>query len=258
LIYKPHENHTFRISGSVAYRPPSILETHNDVRNVVIPFNFSASSVGSQNLEPEKIVSYEAGYQGWYLKHRLRVRGDVFFNHISNFIGGAATLDPLVFTFGNLGQADLYGAEVGLEFLATTWLTGFINYSTVQVHQTSDLVAQQGLITRGAPPYKVNAGLRGEWENGFSAEALLHYVAAASYPISTGYPFFSSTFGGFDQPVNSVPNYTLLNVRGAYRFWKDKAEVAVSAFNALNDRHRENPVGEVIGSRVMGWLTIRY
>jgi iron complex outermembrane recepter protein len=113
-------------------------------------------------------------------------------------------------------------------------------------------------VTRGAPPYKINAGLRGEWENGFSAEGLVNYVAGASYPISTGFPFFASTFGGFDQPVNSVPSYTLLNVRGAYRFWKDNAEVAVSAFNALNDRHRENPVGEIIGSRVMGWLTLRY
>ncbi len=258
VIYKPHEDHTFRISGSVAYRPPNLLETRNDTRQVIIPFAFSTTLLGSRNLHPEKIVSYEAGYQGWYWKHRIRVRADAFFNHLSNFIGSASTADPLVFTFGNLGQADIYGAEVGAEFLATSWLTGFINYSTVQIHQTGDLIAQQGLLTRGAPSYKINAGLRGEWDSGWSAETLVHHVSAASYPISPGYAFFADTFGGFTPPVNAVGGYTLLNLRGAYRFWHDKAEVAVSVFNALNDHHRENPVGEEIGSRVMGWLTLRY
>ena len=37
-------------------------------------------------LAPEKIVSYEAGYQGWYWKHRLRLRANMFFNHITDLI----------------------------------------------------------------------------------------------------------------------------------------------------------------------------
>jgi iron complex outermembrane receptor protein len=253
----------FRVSGSVAYRPPNVLETRADVRQTIIPFAFTQTQIGSTNLVPEKIVSYEVGYQGWYWNHRIRVRADAFFNHLSNFIGGATTGDPALFTFGNLGQADIYGAEVGAEFLATSWLTGFINYATAQVHQTGDLIAQQGVVTRGAPPYKLNAGLRGEWENGISGEALLHHVASASYPVSQGYPFFADTFGGFIPPVNRVGAYTLVNLRGAYKIWRERstgreAEVAVSVFNAVNDHHRESPVGEEIGSRTMGWLTVRY
>jgi iron complex outermembrane receptor protein len=106
-------------------------------------------------------------------------------------------------------------------------------------------------------PYKINAGLRGEWDNGLSAETLVHHVSAASYPVSLGYQFFE-TFGGFTPPANRVGAYTLLNMRGAYLFWHDKAEVAISVFNALNDHHRENPIAEQLGSRVMGWLTLRY
>ena len=57
-----------------------------------------------------------------------------------------------------------------------------------------------------------------------------------------------------------------MSLRVAYRFWKEQtttghpreAEVAVSAFNALDDKHKEFPVGDTIGSRVMGWLTVRY
>jgi iron complex outermembrane receptor protein len=259
LIYTPQEDHSFRISGSVAYRPPSIFESHSDVRQNIPAFGFTGTAIGSPNLVPEKIVSYETGYQGWYWNHRIRFRVDAFFNHLSNFIGSAPTPDPNVFTSGNLGQADMYGAEIGAEFLATSWLTGFINYSTVQFHQTGDLTAQQNTFaTRGAPPYKINAGLRGEWENGFSAETLVHHVASANYPVSPGFQFFADTFGGFTPPVNRVGAYTLVNLRGAYRFWHDKAEVAISVFNALNGHHRENPIGEEIGSRVLGWLTLRY
>jgi iron complex outermembrane receptor protein len=203
-------------------------------------------------------VSYEAGYQGWFLKHRLRVRGDVFFNHLSDFISVVPTADPTVFTTMNFGQADLYGGEAGAEFLATSWLTGFVNYATVQLHQTSDLIAAQSLSTRGTPPYKINAGLRGEWDNGLSAEALVHHVSAASYPVSLSFQAFAPLAGGFTPPDHRVGAYNLLNLRGAYRFWKERAEIAVSAFNALNDEHRENPVGEIIKSRVMGWLTLRY
>ena len=259
LIYKPHTDHTYRISGSVAYRPPSLIES----RTLVFSSDSSGGSVftatGSRNLNPEQIVSYEAGYQGWYFNHRVRIRADLFFNHLSNFIsGGAPTSDPLVFSFANMGQADMYGGEVGAEFLATSWLTGFVNYSTVQLHQTSNLVTAQAInATRGAPPYKINAGMRGEWDNGFSAETLVHHVSDASYPVSPTYQLLAPAFG-FVPPANSVGSYTLMNMRGAYRFWNDKAEAAVSVFNTLNDYHRENPIGEMIGSRVMGWLTYRY
>ncbi|MEW6245605.1 MAG: hypothetical protein AB1555_02720 [Nitrospirota bacterium] len=37
-----------------------------------------------------------------------------------------------------------------------------------------------------------------------------------------------------------------------------EAEVAVSAFNALNDKHKEHPLGDEIGSRVRGWVTLKF
>jgi iron complex outermembrane receptor protein len=47
-----------------------------------------------------------------------------------------------------------------------------------------------------------------------------------------------------------------MNIRAGYRFWQNQAEFAVSVFNALNDRHREHPLGDILGSRVMGWFTL--
>ncbi|MEK6640981.1 MAG: TonB-dependent receptor, partial [Nitrospirota bacterium] len=71
---------------------------------------------------------------------------------------------------------------------------------------------------------------------------------------------------GVTVPSTSVSSYNLLNIRVAYKFWQEKAEagylrdaeVALSAYNALNDEHKEHPLGDTIGSRVMGWITVRY
>jgi len=264
LLYKPAQDHAFRLSGTIAYRPPNIGETHTSLLNQFPTFAQTFTVRGSRNLNAEKITSLEGGYQGWFLRHRLRFRGDVFYNHISDFITGAVTSDPAVVSFVNLGKADIYGGEAGVEFLATTWLTGFANYSTVQLWQSSDLIASGGFLQRGAPPYKASAGLRGEWDNGLSGEAAVHHVAAASYPVSFLFGIFATTLppqggaGTFTAPDTRVGSYTLVNLRGAYQFWHERAEVAVAVFNALNDRHRENPTGDLIGSRVMGWLTIKY
>ena len=70
----------------------------------------------------------------------------------------------------------------------------------------------------------------------------------------------------FPTATQRVGAYNLLNLRGAYRFWQQRAaagynreaEVAITAFSALNDKHQEHPLGEIIGSRVMGWLMLRF
>lgn len=247
----PHPDHTLRISGSVAYRPPTLLDANTvAVTNTVgLGPTITSTFSGTSNLDPEQMTSYEIEYQGWFAQHRLRGRGALFFNQISDLIasntGGTTSV--------NNGDADIYGGEVGLEVLATPWLSGFVNYAYQNISQT---FAQNQ--RRGAPNSKINGGIRTKFKNGLSGELLVHYVGPATYPIR---PEFA-TFAGLSLiPASSVPNprvesYTLVNLRGAYRFWEDKAEIAVSIYNALNDRHREHPQGDIIGSRILGWLTI--
>ena len=259
LLYRPAPDHTFRLGISVAYRPPTLNETFFNSRAITtLPLPFPSppprTTQGSTGLAPEQIVSYEAGYQGWYLKHRLAIRSSLFFNHIS---------DLIVPTFPQPtqgGNADIYGGEAGIEFLATTWLTGFANYSYQEIGQTFTADAR-----RGGPRFKWNAGLRGEWDNGLSGEIGYHHVGAATYPVNMAFTQFAF-FGGFIPPNERVGSYNLLNLRIGYKFWQQKAEAgylrdaefAISAFNALNDEHKEHPLGDTIGSRVMGWVTVRY
>ena len=254
LLYKPIEEHTFRLGVSVGYRPPTLLETYFNAL-VVTPVPPPTVTHGSTNLDPEQIVSYEAGYQGWYFKHRLNLRASLFYNHLSDLII-PSTPQPI-----QGGNADIYGGEAGVDFLVTRWLSGIANFSYQEIHQTFTGDAQ-----RGGPRFKWNLGLRGEWENGLSGDIFYHYYGAATYPVNQAFFTFASVPPGFTPPNPRVGSYNLLNLRGGYKFWKQKAaagylreaEVAVSAFNAFNDKHQEHPLGDPIGSRVMGWLTVRF
>ena len=250
LVYNLTPNHTFRLSGSVAYRPPTLFEANLDLRFLPTfpPLFTPFPLVGSQKLGPEQIISYEAGYQGWWLKHRLRTRVDLFFNHLSELINFQTVGSTRTLVNGN--DADIYGTEAGVEFLATQALSGFANVSYQKIGQTFT-----GVSRRGAPDWKANVGVRGEWDSGFNGEAAVHYIAGATYPLIE---FFTSLAPVLPSPVSStVDSYTLLNLRGGYRFWHDKAEVAIAVYNALNDRHKEHPLGDTLGSRVMGWLTLK-
>ncbi len=268
LIYQASPEHTFRASASVAYRPPTFIETDADQRAITtlptglpVPPTFTTTTVvqGSRNLEPEQIISYEAGYQGWFFNHRLRLRADLFFNHISDLVTSRNTSATTALFVNDRGQADIYGGEAGIEFLATSWLTGFANYSYQEIGQSF-----LGTARRGAPRFKYNVGLRGDWDNGWNGEAALHHVGATTYPVAATFTALAPF--GVTAPDPRIGSYNLLNLRGAYKFWQQKAEagymrdaeVAISAFSALNDEHKEHPLGDTIGSRVMGWITVRY
>ncbi|MDH5667958.1 MAG: TonB-dependent receptor [Nitrospira sp.] len=256
VVYTPTAGHTVRAQASVAYRPPTLFETHEDVRvNPLVSnpfFPVSNPVLGSRNLQPERILSYELGYQGWFYRHRIRVRADIFYNRAMNLIGLEST--PTMVTAINTGKTEIYGGEAGVEFQAASWLTGFANYSFQQIERNST-----GLAQRGAPQSKVNAGLRGEWENGLSSDVTIHYVGPTSYPQAVSFDIFGVS------PGTRIDGYTLLNLRAGYRFWEQvtadenrrSAEIAVSVFNALDDGHREHPLGDLIGRRVMAWLTLK-
>ena len=52
--------------------------------------------------------------------------------------------------------------------------------------------------------------------------------------------------------------YTLLNARVGYPFFKNRAELSGVAFNLLNRRHREYPLGRRSGSGSWGMFSYRF
>lgn len=257
LLFTPIPNHTIRATVAMGYRPPTLNETYREANSIITlpppsPSPLLVNTKGSGSLRPEQITSYELEYQGWYLRHRARVRAALFYNHLSDLVT-SRTVTPLPD-----GTADIYGGEAGIELLATKWLSWFGNFSYQEVGQTFT-----GTARRAAPRFKYNAGIRAQWENGLSGEITYHWIGAATHALNQA--FFDFQPIGLIPPNANMGSYHLLNLRGAYRFWQEtttdgsrrEAEVAVSVFNALNDTHREHPLGDLLGTRVMGWLTVR-
>jgi outer membrane receptor protein involved in Fe transport len=264
LVYHITPNHALRFSSSFAYRPPTTTEVGLSILNpLTLPGAPPLTSIvlGSTDIKPEQIISYELGYQGWWWDHRLRTRITGFYNHISDLIAfRSPSGDPLgVVRPINGGVADVYGGEVGLEVLMTSWLSGFVNYAYQDTEQTFT-----GFSRRGFPHHKINAGLRVIWHP-FRGEMLYHHVGDASYPLADAFTNLATSFpAGTILPQEHVPSYNLVNLRLGYLIWLQQsgdnvreAELALSVFNALNDTHREHPLGDLLGTRVMGWLTVR-
>jgi outer membrane receptor protein involved in Fe transport len=262
LLYKPTPNHVFRLGLSVAYRPPTMYESLAASRVVItLPSTISLPPTiarGSSNLDPGRIISYELGYQGWFWTHRLRLRGTLFFNQITDLIN-VISVSPGVASYVNIpGQADIYGGEVGMEALFTEWLSGFANVTYQDVGQSFIDTSK-----RGVPHWMVNAGLRGNFGTTWSGELLFHHVASTDYPL-TNTILQLAPLSGMGPPNQTVSSYNLLNLRLGYVLWRQQtadsvreAELALSVFNALNDTHREHPLGDLLGTRVMGWLTVK-
>ena len=254
LVWKFLPDQTLKVGISLGYRPPTLIETHLNIQNRLnISPPLFLTVLGSENIGPEQILSSELEYQGWFWQHRLRVRSSFFYNHISDLIEfvqtGPAPTDPVTAT--NNGEADILGVELGMEYWATPWLSGFVNGAYQTIGQTI-----RGINERAGPQWKINGGLRVQSDWGLSGEVGVHYVSATTYPLASAFTTLAPF--GVVAPDARVGPYTLVNLRAGYSFWNDQAEAAISVFNALNDRHKEHPLGDTIGSRVLGWLTLKF
>ena len=199
--------------------------------------------VGNRDLDAERIASFEAGYST-FLYERLKGELTLFYNQLSDLINSEpAVEDPTLLKYFNRGKAQVYGGEIGGELLLRHWLISFANYAHQQVDDESPPP-----IRRAAPRHKINGGIRMQFENGLTTNLLIHYVSKIKHPEA------------LDKPgqTRETDAYTLVNIRAGYRFRKDKVELSFSIFNLLNDVHREHPLGDEIGTRVLGTLNLKF
>jgi len=248
-VYSPWQDHTFRVSIARAIRNPSFLETSQFLTTRLLPplpppLPQTFLTLGNTELRPEEMLSYELGYQV-LLFERLRVRVDLFYNQLEQLIDLQPVLStvspflppiPTRAQFMNVEGGEIFGGEVGFDVFIAPWLKGFLNYSYQE---------RKGNITAMgfAPHHKGNTGLIFSFTNGFSASVVVHYLGKAK--------------GGV---IGQVDPYTLVDLRLGYRFqvFSHAMELAIQAFNLLNEGHQEFPGGDFIERRVSGTLRYRF
>lgn len=258
ITYSPTQSHIFRVSASKAFRNPTFIESYLLVSskqtltelNPQLPeIPFTLESRGNPDLNPEEITTYGVSYQTT-LKNRISSRFNLFFNQLDELIelgpietfpadyffeGFPGDLIPSTVSYYNRGRAKAIGGEVDVTFYATKWLKGFANYS---YQRFTDTLTNQRI--KSAPEHKLNGGVRLKFGNGIRANVVAHYVSQTEWDRV------------------KLDAYTLVNARIAYAMMEEHAEISVSAFNLLNNKHREHPLGDEIGRRITAGLTYRF
>ena len=289
IFFSPTKKHIIRLSVAQAFRNPSFVDSYlyiEEPLNIVLNPPFPQLSIpyvfitrGNQELKPEGITAYEIGYHSVW-SDRIKLDLNLFYNRYNDFIlplgmaafyeeneifpGSPGGLFPkvIVSSFENRGKARGIGGELNLDFSIKKGISGFINYSFLEITDEEDEsttidIDEKDRIRPENPKHKINAGLRFVFKNGISINLLAHWIDKTRKIIrdSSGNSYLAS-----------VDDYLLLNTRVGYRFWKKKAEVALSIFNLFNDKHYEYPMdtgsplpdSARIGRRITFTLTVKF
>ncbi|MDD5224105.1 MAG: TonB-dependent receptor, partial [bacterium] len=259
VLVSPLAGHTFRASYGRSFRNPSIIENYI---NVSVPLNLGIdiAASGNKDLSPERLDSVEGGYQSELLQGRLHLGASFFHNWIKGMIVPSMPSDMIGnITQGISGAMDnvldekAWGIETELKARPFPFLTGFANYTYTHVY--NELFAE---MDRRTPQHKANGGVTLALSNGFSSTVILNYVGSTEWPHVIRFPNLPKTL--WFLPLGSLDSYTLLNLRVGYAFLKKRAEVSVSVFNLLGDKHREYPSDHIeeVDRRVTGRVQVNF
>jgi outer membrane receptor for ferrienterochelin and colicin len=256
LILHPGPRHTLRASTGTSFRNPTLLENHLDAGQSVPnsgadlpnpPYStLRYRFVGNPDLDPERLFFYELAYHARLGRFGTTLTGYRY--ELRDLIETSLTQDPtqvpvfeVVQSFTNKGSFEGVGSEASFDYRFGARTRGFLNYTYQDVTHT-----------RAYPRHKVNAGLR--WETrAWDAALTGHWVDHSFWPRSL-------TPGSAQ---GEVPDYTLLNAHGSYRFQGrlDGWSVGFDVFNLLDHEHHQilpavsvteaGQSGELLGSR---WL----
>jgi len=269
VIFEPKANHTFRLSAGRAFRNPTFSDSYVLVPLEPVPLpspplppgsQTEITVLGNENLNPEKIQTYELGYQT-LIKRKARIKIDLFYNKITDFIGTGdyvpisfiknpitqdIILDPatelpipsvITQSFVNLGNAEAHGGEIEIDLLVNSLMRVRSNYSYLKMRNRYTLNQYQ------APPKnKLNVICDFTFNNGLSFNTLGHFVDRAQWDIDTDNDNIPEK--------HTTKAYVTLDIRLAYSIPNTNLNLVLSSQNVFNNQHKEYPIGESIGRRI--------
>jgi vitamin B12 transporter len=204
-----------RLKGSVgtAFKAPSLQQLFVDFPS----FGFFANP----NLQPEKSVGYDAGFEQTVLDKAVKFGSTYFHNDITNLIASndAGTTNI------NVGKAETYGFESFVDYKASSTVTvrGDHTYTVA-----NDEVKHQELLRR--PKHKASLTTTWQATTPLSLSATVLYVGPR---IDANRDFSVSRF--------QTDRYTLFNVAGAYDL--GGGVTAFARIDNLFDQRYEDPTG---------------
>lgn len=234
LLYRLNAEESLRFSVARGLHIPSLIEMGSSGE-----LQSGAGFEGNPDLEAERIMSVELGYDKAFTDRNMKFTSAVFFQRMENALGTDINFitfpGPAVapnFTFNNTGESESWGIELGFEGLYNDWLRWGANYTHIFLDDESEADTGGIFFEEGQPEHQltVYGGFdHGKWE--FDAD--LHYISTYRHS-TTGISNLSIA----DTSVSGkVEDYFVLNARAGYNF-AENTSIAIEGYNLI-DQHRE-------------------
>jgi len=224
MLYSPNDLNHFRVSVSRAYRTPSFVEDdfrviqNLNIGNVSVPLGLVH---GNTHLKPERMTAFEFGYKTFLFK-KLSLDIELYYNEIDDVIENSIirTTWPLIITWENDFNAIAKGLDIAVNLPVCSWWSMNANYSfqEVEYKRVNEDVA-------GTPKHKVNIGSYMCFKNGFSVNAVVHYVDNTKWSGMTG--------------QSKADDYIRLDVKVSKKFINDSLELSLVGQNLTDTLHVE-------------------
>lgn len=283
LLAKPTERQAVRLSASTAFRAPTYLESYLSLPiQLTLPgvevFSSSRRPDDSNyRVSPEQITTLEASYLNQQ-NDFFEIELNAYYNRVTNLIALSVNHAPsltdkaqglggydeatsrFVAGFGGWdNQCDIYnvlGGEIAVRAYPVEGLDFFANYAlnaSLQSRPAGCAVSAGLKDDQRTSLSKLNAGVQLRTKAGINGEISFHYQSSQSWNEQV------ATLGGIIYKTFPLPAYSLFNARIGYRFYKDRAEISGTVFNALSDVLAEapqmHPFGNRVGRRFMGFFS---
>ena len=280
FVVRIAEGQSVRLTGGTSFRSPSFTESYIGFENPTPLRGITALAAGNTELDPERILSFEVGYNNQASDY-FALEANFFYNIIQDQIF-LATIDAL--TLSEFGSgADGYrediqafplgslafdnelldfrqlGGEIGVRVFPVDGLDIYANYSILDTDPTN------GEQVRGIPAvearlddqrtslHKVNIGAQYRSPIGLDLSFDFHWV---DDQVWTEQVTDAETIVRFDRfPIDS---YILLNARLGWRLFDDVLDLGIVGYNLIGESIRQHPFAQPLDRRVMGTAKVTF
>jgi len=232
LVWTPDPKQTIWTSVTRAVRTPSRYDNHSTTSwgtTMIGPSVYSLEAYGSDDIESEKVIAYEAGYRVHPID-KLFLDFTGFLNQYTDlrtFEGGfgsaffTGTHFVVPYTARNMMDGETYGFEVaGTYQAAKNWkLSAAYSFLQMQLHTNSGSTSTADRNVEGESPH-----------NQFSLRSYLDLTEDVELDVTAYYVD--------NLPSEDVPHYLRLDARLGWKI-NDNTELSLVGRNLLDRLHPE-------------------
>ncbi len=271
LVTHLGEGRALRLNGGTAFRTPTFMESYLSLDQRIDTDAVVVRTVGDTQLEPERILAFEAGY----LEHSSdwwRGEASGYYYRITDLIdlGSIETsADHLEFDdeagVYRAGETSFineepvyhaYGGELAVDFFGLPGLDVEASYALELIQAASDSALDR---VESTPVHKLNAGViyRSPWRVDGSMRAT--WIDKQVWPIRE----FDAD-GQVQVTDSPLPGWVLLSNRVVLHLAPEqRLDLVLDAWNWLAliesiGPHAEHPLGQPVAARLSGGLTARF